>query len=162
MLGLDAGTEFPRAFTVEGVYDYFCQPHYSFGMVGRLIVGRPHDGPAVTRPLSELNEASREEMPAVETILDPEGRTYEWAARINGILLMRAHGEPIADAADAVRQRATGDEALMGVLESAGMVDPFRTRLDSFLDGAVGDVGYETLVARADEAKGLFDAARGA
>ena len=27
--------------TVEGVYDYFCQPHEIAGMVGRVIVGHP-------------------------------------------------------------------------------------------------------------------------
>ena len=40
MLGLDAGTQYERRFMLEGVYDYLCQPHYGFGMVGRLVVGQ--------------------------------------------------------------------------------------------------------------------------
>jgi hypothetical protein len=32
-------------FDVEGTYDYYCIPHKSFGMVGRIVVGSP-GGPA--------------------------------------------------------------------------------------------------------------------
>lgn len=44
------GQSFSVTFTVEGVYDYYCLPHESMGMVGRLVVGEPRPGPA-TRPL---------------------------------------------------------------------------------------------------------------
>jgi plastocyanin len=36
---------FEVTLTVEGVYDYFCLPHEMAGMVGRIIVGKPGDGP---------------------------------------------------------------------------------------------------------------------
>jgi plastocyanin len=39
------GQTFEVTLTVEGVYDYFCLPHEMAGMVGRIIVGKPGDGP---------------------------------------------------------------------------------------------------------------------
>ena len=44
MLGLTDGTQFEHTFAAEGVYDYFCQPHYGFGMVGRIIVDAGRSG----------------------------------------------------------------------------------------------------------------------
>jgi plastocyanin len=45
----EKGSTFDHTFTQEGVYDYFCRPHEAAGMVGRIVVGRPLEGPA-TRP----------------------------------------------------------------------------------------------------------------
>ena len=153
MLGLSAETEFTHAFRMPGVYDYFCQPHYSFGMVGRVVVpGREGDLPGA-RPASELNEASREELPAVDTILGPAGRAYEWAARINGVLLLRAHGEPTGDPAARLAERMAGDGELEELLERSGVAERARSALRTFVDAVRGEAGYETLVARADDAK---------
>jgi plastocyanin len=35
------GERFEVPFTVEGVYDYFCQPHEMAGMAGRIVIGTP-------------------------------------------------------------------------------------------------------------------------
>lgn len=35
---LSAGESFEHTFTVAGTYDYHCQPHQAFGMVGQIIV----------------------------------------------------------------------------------------------------------------------------
>ena len=43
------GATFEHIFTVPGVYDYFCRPHEMAGMVGRIVVGTPGDGPG-TKP----------------------------------------------------------------------------------------------------------------
>lgn len=43
------GATFELLFTVQGVYDYFCKPHEMAGMVGRVVVGEPGDGPG-TKP----------------------------------------------------------------------------------------------------------------
>ena len=37
----EEGAEFSHTFEVEGTYDYYCIPHKSLGMVGRLVVGQP-------------------------------------------------------------------------------------------------------------------------
>ncbi|MEO8848760.1 MAG: plastocyanin/azurin family copper-binding protein [Casimicrobiaceae bacterium] len=39
------GSVFEHTFTVPGVYDYFCDPHEAAGMVGRIVVGAPGNGP---------------------------------------------------------------------------------------------------------------------
>lgn len=39
------GATFEHTFEVEGTYDYYCLPHKSFGMIGRIVVGEP-GGPA--------------------------------------------------------------------------------------------------------------------
>lgn len=153
MLGLSDATEFAYTFEVPGVYDYFCQPHYSFGMVGRIVVGEPRGGPAVTRPLSELNEASREEMPAVETVTGPAGRTFEWEARLNGLLAVRSSDGDMAVAARAVAAAMADDGRLQEVLAAAGAGGRMEARLDRVVEGAAGGVGYRELLNRIDEAR---------
>lgn len=46
------GETFSHTFTVEGTYDYYCLPHRSDGMVGRIVVGSP-GGPAEERPVPD-------------------------------------------------------------------------------------------------------------
>lgn len=41
----DEGATFSHTFEVEGTYDYFCIPHKTLGMVGRVVCGEP-GGPA--------------------------------------------------------------------------------------------------------------------
>src|SRR5690242_3439169 len=43
------GATFEHVFTAQGVYDYFCKPHEMAGMVGRVVVGEPGNGPG-TKP----------------------------------------------------------------------------------------------------------------
>ncbi|MDX1577701.1 MAG: plastocyanin/azurin family copper-binding protein [Gemmatimonadota bacterium] len=154
-LGLDAGSVFERSFPVEGVYDYFCQPHYNFGMVARLIVGEPAAGPATTRPLSELPEAARRELPAVEDIQGPRGRSYEWASRVNGILLLRTRDGAAGAAAEAVLASASGDETLGQALGGSGR-ERLRERLEALAGGVREGAPYEELVRRADAAKDVL------
>lgn len=69
------GSTFEWTFTVEGVYDYFCRPHEVAGMVGRLVVGQPGNGPG-SRPFNYAPErhwnpvpvAAQRAFPAIETI----------------------------------------------------------------------------------------------
>lgn len=56
-------------FDESGVYDYFCKPHESMGQVGRIVVDEPSGGPG-TQPPENLPPAARENLPAVEQILD--------------------------------------------------------------------------------------------
>ncbi len=73
------GDHFDVTLTVPGVYDYYCMPHESAGMVGRIVVGRA-DGPGaepfdywVGRPGTEgwrpVPETARSAFPSVERIL---------------------------------------------------------------------------------------------
>lgn len=67
---VEEGATFEVTLTEEGVYDYFCLPHESLGMVGRIIVGSPEAFP-VQDP-AELFPAVQEALPAVEDIMGAE------------------------------------------------------------------------------------------
>lgn len=59
----EAGVTFERTFETPGVYDYFCRPHESAGMVGSVVVGRPGDGgPGLAAPQSDLPSAAAEKV----------------------------------------------------------------------------------------------------
>jgi plastocyanin len=70
------GATFEHVFTVPGVYDYFCKPHEMAGMVGRIVVGNPGDGPG-TKPFgyarSEnwklIPELARKAFPSIAEII---------------------------------------------------------------------------------------------
>jgi plastocyanin len=70
------GATFEHVFTVPGVYDYFCKPHEMAGMVGRVVVGEPGDGPG-TKPFGyapgehwkPVPEVARKALPPVAEIL---------------------------------------------------------------------------------------------
>lgn len=63
----ESGATFEVTLETEGVYDFYCPPHESLGMVGRIIVGEPQGGPGTTPP-EGLPPAARERLPAIETI----------------------------------------------------------------------------------------------
>lgn len=160
MLGMSGGTQFEHTFRVAGVHDYFCQPHYSFGMVGRVVVRPPGGAIPDAAPLSELNEASREQMPSVEAVTGPVGRTFEWAARLNGLLYLRANDGDAAGAAAALQARLGDDGDLRGLLSRTGEEGDFRGRLSRVVAGAREGVGYQELLGRVDGAKDLLATAR--
>ncbi len=76
---VNPGDRFEVTLTVEGVYDYYCAPHETAGMVGRLVVGRPAGPGALPfdyfagRPGTEgwkpVPAAARRAFPSVERIL---------------------------------------------------------------------------------------------
>ena len=160
ILGLTAGTQFEHRFQVEGVYDYFCQPHYNFGMVGRIIVGRPHGGPAIRRPLSELPESAQRQMPPVETVTEEAGRTFEWTARLNGLLYLIANEIDPGPAAVRVVQEMREDAALQQLVSEAGIRTEFQAAVIGFTESVVATADYEALVGQADMAKRLLENAR--
>lgn len=64
----DAGATYEVTVQTPGVWDFVCLPHESLGMVGRLVVGEPGDGPGTTEP-ADLPPMAREKVPSVEAIL---------------------------------------------------------------------------------------------
>ena len=70
------GATFEHVFTVQGVYDYFCKPHEMAGMVGRIVVGDPGDGPG-TKPFAyapaerwkAIPEVARDAFPSIAEVL---------------------------------------------------------------------------------------------
>lgn len=158
MLGLNAGSVFEHKFTIEGVYDYFCQPHYSFGMVGRIVVGGPRGGPAVSGDDSDLIEAARRQLPGVAAIVGVPGRAWEWASRINGVLLQRTRQADAGAAARAVARGAGEDGELRARLGMDG-TRSLEGTLGAFVDAVAATADYETLVRLADDAKQVLTTA---
>ncbi len=153
MLGLTDGTQYEHTFTIEGVYDYFCQPHYGFGMVGRIIVAAAEGGAAAARPLSELPDAAQAHMPTVEAIMGPAGRSFEWAARLNGVLYLVANGIEAGPAARRALEEMETDETLLELASAAKTQRALVDAMGRFLEGAVAAGDYEDLVARSDAVK---------
>lgn len=75
----EEGATFTKTFETEGVYDYFCSPHESVGMVGTVIVGQPdaHEQPALEVTQSSLPEGARTELADLaETVNEALGHTH--------------------------------------------------------------------------------------
>lgn len=154
MLGLTAGTQFTHRFETEGVYDYFCQPHYSFGMVGRVVVAGPEGAPTASRPDDGLLEAARGQMPTVETIVGERGVGFEWVSRLNGVLYEMANGRDGRSAAESVAAAAGEDDALRDRL-GPSVRDELGAAFDAVVrQASAGD--YEAVGREADAAKALL------
>ncbi|MEO8506899.1 MAG: plastocyanin/azurin family copper-binding protein [Betaproteobacteria bacterium] len=71
------GSTFQHTFTVDGTYDYFCQPHEAAGMVGRIVVGTPGVGPgtrsfayAPDKHWEPVPEAAQKSFPSIRSIME--------------------------------------------------------------------------------------------
>lgn len=62
---------FDVTFEEPGVYDYYCPPHEILGMVGRIVVDEPQDGPGTTEP-TEIPPGAQEDLPSIDTVLEEE------------------------------------------------------------------------------------------
>ncbi|WP_244605438.1 plastocyanin/azurin family copper-binding protein [Halorhabdus rudnickae] len=81
---LSDGKTFEHTFETAGVYNYYCLPHESLGMVGLVIVGQPGGGPGTTTPSSEKIAGTAQQK--LSQLLDAAGisgqnddaATYGW------------------------------------------------------------------------------------
>ncbi|MFB6196487.1 MAG: plastocyanin/azurin family copper-binding protein [Haloplanus sp.] len=64
----ESGATFSYTFEKPGTYDYYCIPHRSLGMVGRIVCGSP-GGPAEETPLPE-SDTPRGVMPPSDVIVE--------------------------------------------------------------------------------------------
>lgn len=65
----DEGERFEISLDTAGVYDFYCPPHESLGMVGRIVVDEPRDGPA-TSPPEELPPGAQESLPSIDDVVE--------------------------------------------------------------------------------------------
>ncbi len=75
----EAGATGEHTFETEGVYNYYCTPHESLGMVGTVIVGEPdpHEQPALEDPQDSLPEGARAELSDLaENVNEVLGHTH--------------------------------------------------------------------------------------
>ena len=68
----EAGATFEHTFEVEGVYDIYCAPHETLGMIGSVVVGRPdpHEQPGLAEPAAEMPERVREKLASLNEQVD--------------------------------------------------------------------------------------------
>jgi len=69
------GASFTHQFTVEGTYDYYCIPHKTLGMVGRIVCGKP-GGPAESTTIPD--DVGRGVMPGSDTIVKEKALSYPY------------------------------------------------------------------------------------
>ncbi len=75
----EEGETASHTFETEGVYDYYCTPHESLGMVGTVIVGEPdpHGQPGLEEPQASLPEGARSELADLgEQVNEALGHTH--------------------------------------------------------------------------------------
>lgn len=79
-----SGQSFEWKLDVEGVYNYYCTPHQSLGMVGIIVVGKPIDGPGMA-PVPDMMEM--EDMMTEGMLYEREKAKLEelisWAKTLN-------------------------------------------------------------------------------
>lgn len=97
-------------------------------------------------------------MPTVDVVLGDAGRAFEWSARINGVLLLRAHGEAAEGPAGRLAEGMAGDRRLADLLERTGASDRASSALERLVKAVSAGAGYETLVDRADRARAPLSA----
>ncbi|MFB6149299.1 MAG: plastocyanin/azurin family copper-binding protein [Halobacteriales archaeon] len=83
---LDAGKTYEHTFETEGVYNYYCTPHESLGMVGVVIVAGPQGGPGTT-PITKLSGKAASHLKRQLTEVagltlsgSQQQATYDWEA----------------------------------------------------------------------------------
>lgn len=65
----EQGVTFEHTFETTGTYDYFCTPHKSLGMVGRIVVGEPGGSAEGSMPPDG-------DVPESQTIVDQGAVSY--------------------------------------------------------------------------------------
>ena len=74
---LETGATFEYTFEEEGTYDYFCIPHKTLGMIGRIVCGEP-GGPAEESEIPDLDGLQSGEFPSSEAIVEEGVLSYPY------------------------------------------------------------------------------------
>ncbi|MFB6130908.1 MAG: plastocyanin/azurin family copper-binding protein [Salinigranum sp.] len=69
-----SGTSYEHTFKTKGTYDYFCIPHKTLGMVGRIVCGQP-GGPAEQKSIPQSDRPTGV-MPPSDVIV--EKKSVSW------------------------------------------------------------------------------------
>ncbi|AQL42832.1 hypothetical protein BV210_08955 [Halorientalis sp. IM1011] len=69
----EQGATYSYTFATEGTYDYYCSPHKTLGMVGRIVCGEP-GGPATEGSIPDAPGSGV--MPDSEKIVEEESISY--------------------------------------------------------------------------------------
>lgn len=90
---LDKSKTYSVRFETVGIYDYFCLFHEFLGMIGRIIVKEPI-GPVAAKPsVTGLPPAAAKEMPAIDEIMGPVGKIFNFTGELNLVTQLYRLGE---------------------------------------------------------------------
>lgn len=78
---VEEGESIEHTFETEGTYDYYCNPHRTLGMVGRIVVGQP-GGPGEEGEIPDPPEDG--EVPTGEEIVEGESLPYPFTGLEEG------------------------------------------------------------------------------
>jgi len=73
----EPGATFEYTFEQEGTYDYFCIPHKTLGMVGRIVCGEP-GGPAEESENPDAGAIATGQYPSSDAIVENEVLAYPY------------------------------------------------------------------------------------
>ena len=96
----------------------------------------------------------------MDTIARPVGRTFEWTARLNGVLYLLANGADAGPGAASILREMQEDVALKHVMHRAQTWPELEAAVGRFSDRVGTGTDYESLVSQADVAKRLLEDAR--
>jgi plastocyanin len=77
------GATFEYTFEEEGTYDYFCIPHKTLGMIGRIVCGEP-GGPAEESEVPDIDGLQSGEFPSSEAIVENGALAYPYEGSAGG------------------------------------------------------------------------------
>jgi len=152
-----SGETFEQRFDVPGVYDYFCIPHETDGMVGRLVV-KEISGPG-SKPLSEgISPAGQSAMPQLEELTGPLGRIFNLQAEINYVVLhvrQESRSEALSLLENIMKEVQVGLSKRYPLLEQLKQTDLETQLLNAFGELRASIVSEAPLWAVSDRAQEL-------
>jgi plastocyanin len=123
-------------FDVLGVHDYFCIPHETEGMVGRIIVGAPQGGPGTQPSSIGISPAGQSTIPTIDEIMNEGGLIFNAQALVNVVVFHMRQGSTddarsaLNSLIDDINDGSGQGETLNETLSRVGAIQPVLNALD--------------------------------
>jgi len=151
-------------FQAIGVHDYFCIPHETEGMVGRVIVTEA-SGPGADETNHGISAAGQSSIPTISEIMGPGGLIFNAQARINAVVFyVREQSRPearsaISDLIEEVKAGKDQEKSLYEALLEVDMAQEFLAGLDELSAALSPGHPLSEIADLAEELKILLDEA---
>ena len=153
-------------FEIPGVHDYFCIPHETEGMVGRLIVDEPMGGPGTQPGNLGMSPAAQSSIPTVNEIMGITGDIFNTQGLINAAIFHLRTSNSAQDARAVLNDLESkinggaGDAtSLYEALSSVDQLQPFMNGLDELRNSIGSGSPIDHAVDNAEALKFLLDEA---
>ena len=153
-------------FEIPGVHDYFCIPHETEGMVGRLIVDEPLGGPGTQPGSMGMSPAAQSTIPTVDEIMGISGEIFNTQGLINtAVFHLRTSSSAqdaravLNDLESKINSGAGVETSLYEALNSVDQLQPFMDGLSSLRSSIGPGNTIDDVVGNAEALKFLLDEA---